>query len=165
MHGLGRIGWRSVSALTALAGVGVAGYLTRTHYDQGALVCTVGDCRTVQESEYAVVAGIPVAILGLGMYLTILALGIVRWRRPRWHGTATLAAFAIVLAGAAVAAYLTVLELVVIDAVCQWCVASAVLTAILLAAEGVGVWAWAKVQQDDETFQASPGNARLGEAS
>jgi hypothetical protein len=34
----------------------------------------------------------------------------------------------------------------------------------LLAAEGVGVWAWAKVQQDAETFQASPGKARLGQA-
>ncbi len=109
-------------------------------------------------------AGIPVAILGLGMYLTVLALGVVRWRRPRWHGPATLAAFAIALAGAVVAAYLTVLELVVIDAVCQWCVASAVLTVILLAAEGAGVWAWAGVQRDDEMFHTSPGKARLGEA-
>ena len=164
MHGLGRIGWRSVSALTTLAGAGVAGYLTRSHYDRGALVCTVGDCRTVQESEYADLAGIPVAILGVGMYPTVLALAAIRWRRPRMPGPAPLAVFAIVLAGAFVAAYLTVIEVAVIDAVCQWCVASAVLTAILLAVEGAGVWAWAKVQQDAETFKASPGKARFGEA-
>ena len=165
MHGLQRIGWRSVSALTAVAGIGVAGYLTRTHYDQGALVCTVGDCRTVQESEYADVAGIPVAILGLGMYLTVLALGAIRWRRPRSHGAATLAAFAVVLAGAFVAAYLTVIELVVIDAVCQWCVVSAVLTAILLAAEGAGVREWAKSSYDVEMFHAPPRAPRHGDAS
>lgn len=144
----GAIGWRSVSLLTALAGAAIAGYLTRAHYDRDVLVCTVGDCRTVQESEYAEVAGIPVALLGLGMYLTILGLGVVRWRRPQVDGATTLIAFAVVLAGAFVAAYLTVVELVVIDAVCQWCVASAVLTTILLGAEGMGAWNWATTPTD-----------------
>lgn len=142
------IRWRSVSLVTTLAGVGVAGYLTRVHFDGGVLICAVGDCQTVQESEYADVAGIPVALLGLGMYLTVLALGVVRWRQPRMHGATTLVAFAVVLAGAFVAAYLTFVELVVIDAVCQWCVASAVLTAILLGAEGTGVWAWTTASPD-----------------
>ena len=77
----------------------------------------MGDCRTVQESEYADVAGIPVAILGLGMYLMVLVLAAIRWRRQDLHGPATLTAF-VVLAGAFVAAYLTIVELFVIDAVC-----------------------------------------------
>jgi uncharacterized membrane protein len=53
-------------------------------------------------------------------------------------------------AGASVAAYLTYVELFVIDAICQWCVASAVLTAVALAAEGVGVWRWLATGAADE---------------
>ena len=42
---------RAAVALVALAGVGVAGYLTYTHYDEEALVCTTGGCEQVQQSE------------------------------------------------------------------------------------------------------------------
>jgi uncharacterized membrane protein len=51
-----------------------------------------------------------------------------------------MAAFAIALAGAIFSAYLTYVELWVIDAVCQWCVASALLTVGVATAEGLGVW-------------------------
>lgn len=142
MRRLGLAWWQAVSFVAALAGTGVAAYLIRVHYDKDALICTVGDCETVQESEYAELWGIPIALFGLGMYLAIVALGAVRWRRSEWHGLATLAAFAFALSGALYAAYLTYLELFVIDAICQWCVASAILTFVILAAETVGVWTW-----------------------
>jgi uncharacterized membrane protein len=138
----GPAGWQIVSFGAALAGAGVAAYLTRVHYDEDLLICTVGDCKTVQQSEYSELWGVPVALFGLGMYLTLLALGIIRWRRPELHDRATLTAFAMALAGALYAAYLTYLELFVIDAVCQWCVVSAILTVVILIAEGIGVWGW-----------------------
>lgn len=131
--------WALASAMLALAGVGVAGYLTVAHYDDAALVCGLGDCHTVQGSRYAELAGVPVAVLGLGMYVALLALGALRWRRPAWAATATTAAFALTLAGALYAAYLTYVEVAVIDAICQWCVASALLTLGILVAEGIGV--------------------------
>jgi uncharacterized membrane protein len=134
--------WQAVSFVAALAGTAVAAYLVRVHYDEGALICTVSDCETVQQSEYAELWSIPIALFGLGLYLAILGLGAARWRRPAWHGFATLTAFALSLSGALYAAYLTYLELFVIDAICQWCVASAILTIVVLAAETVGVWSW-----------------------
>jgi uncharacterized membrane protein len=130
----------AASLLLAIAGAGVAAYLTTVHYDERLLLCGVGDCETVQQSKYAEIAGIPVALLGLIMYLSIAALGLLRWRRPDFRSTGTMAAFAIALAGAIFAAYLTYLEIWVIDAICQWCVASAILTLGILAVEGTAVW-------------------------
>jgi len=133
-------GWQTASLALAIPGVLVAGYLTYSHYDTGALVCTVGDCKTVQNSPYAEIAGIPISILGMGMYLAVIGLGFLRRTRPAWASTATMAAFALVLSGAVYAAYLTYLEIAVIEAICQWCVTSAVLTLGILVAEGVLLW-------------------------
>src|SRR4051812_13692391 len=95
-------GERSLAASGGLSilGIAVATYLTIVHYRTDLLVCAVGGgCHTVQSSSYAVVLGIPVALLGLGMYLALLGLVIVRYRRPESNEQATMAAFAIALAG------------------------------------------------------------------
>lgn len=126
--------------LLALLGVAVATYLTVVHYDQGALVCGLGDCHTVQNSRYAEIGGIPVALLGLGMYLSVIGLGVLRWLRPERVPLLTMTAFTLVLAGVFYAAYLTYLEVAVIHAICQWCVTSALLTVGILLAEGIGIW-------------------------
>ena len=102
----------------------VAGYLTWVHYDEAALVCVAGGgCETVQQSSYAELAGIPVALLGLLGYAVILAL--VLWDTP----TARLGAAALAVVGLAFSVYLVVLQLFVIDAVCVWCLANYVLIA------------------------------------
>jgi uncharacterized membrane protein len=154
--------WPSVSYVAALVGTGVAAYLVSVHYDDSALICTVGDCATVQKSTYAELWGMPIALLGLGMYLAILGLGVLRWRRPAFSGPATLGAFSLALAGALYAAYLTYVELFVIDAICQWCVASAVLTLVVLAAESAGVWAWMAPEPGDDALphEPTPANGR-----
>jgi len=134
------INWKLITGVLALCGIAVATYLTIIHYDTGALVCTVGDCHAVQSSEYSKIGPIPVALLGLGMYLTIAAITLLRWRRPELTSTLTTASFAIVLAGTVYAAYLTYLEIHVINAICQWCVLSALLTLGLLLSEGYGFY-------------------------
>ena len=102
--------------VVALVGVTVAGYLTVVHYRPASLICTGGGgCETVQESEYAELVGIPVALLGLGAYLAVLAL--VLWDTPLAR---TLAA-AVGLAGLGFAAYLVILQAFVIEAWCVWC--------------------------------------------
>ena len=107
----------------AVAGVGVAGYLTWVHYAGLELGCagSGGGCQRVQGSSWAMLAGVPVAVIGLGGYLAIMASLLLHGERARL-ATATLA-----LVGAAFSAYLTYLELFVIEAICQWCVASAIL--------------------------------------
>jgi uncharacterized membrane protein len=118
---------RIAAAVVAMVGVAVAGYLTWVHFDDAALVCVAGGgCETVQESTYAAVAGIPVALLGLGAYL--LVLGLIAWDAP----TARLGAAMVALIGLLFSMYLLALQLFVIDAVCVWCMANDVVVAPLL---------------------------------
>jgi uncharacterized membrane protein len=116
-------------AALAVAGLGicVAGYLTYVHYAGLEPFCAGGGhgCERVQSSSYAKLGGIPVAVLGLGGYLAIAAALLAPGERAR------LAAAALAVVGAGFSGYLTYLELFVIDAICQWCVASAVLLTLL----------------------------------
>jgi len=119
---------RLAAGLVALAGLSVAGYLTWVHFDDSALVCVAGGgCETVQESEYAEIAGIPVAVLGLGAYAVVL--GLIAWD----SAGARLGAAMLALVGLVFSAYLLALQLFVIDAVCAWCLANDVVIAPLLA--------------------------------
>ena len=119
---------RLAAVIVGFAGAGVAGYLTWVHFDDAALVCVAGGgCETVQESEYAEIAGLPVAALGLVAYSIVL--GLVAWESP----VARLAAATIALVGLLFSMYLLVLQLFVIDAVCVWCMANDVVIAPLLA--------------------------------
>lgn len=120
---------RLAVAFVALGGIAVAGYLTWVHYAGESAVCPIGGggCETVQESEYAELAGVPVALLGLLAYVTILAL--VAWDTP----IAQLAAAALSLTGLLFSGYLLVVQLFVIDAVCIWCLANDVVIAPALA--------------------------------
>jgi uncharacterized membrane protein len=126
----------------ALSGAGVvlAGYLTLVHYRNNLLVCGISSCHTVQASKYAEFLGVPVALLGLVMYVTLVALGVLRLNRPGLAERATLATFAVAFVGVLFSAYLTAVELWVIDAICQWCVVSAVLVTVIAVIEGVRVW-------------------------
>ena len=112
----------------ALAGVAVAAYLTWVHYDAAALICVAGGgCETVQQSSYAEIAGIPVALLGLVGYAVVV--GLIVWDSP----TARLGAAMLAFVGLAFSIYLIVLQLFVIDAVCIWCLANDLLIAPALA--------------------------------
>jgi len=123
---------RLAIALVAAAGIGVAAYLTWVHYHPGALVCTRGGgCETVQRSHYAVLLGVPVALHGLVTWLVVL--GLVIWDTP----LARLLVAAIALVAVAFAIYLVILQLVVIDAVCVWCMVNDVVLVPLLALFGI----------------------------
>ena len=119
---------RGAAGAVALAGVVVAGYLTWVHFDEAALVCVAGGgCETVQQSSYAEIAGIPVALLGLVSYTVVV--GLVAWDTPNTR----LAAAMIALVGLLFSLYLLAMQLFVIDAVCVWCLANDVLIAPALA--------------------------------
>ncbi|GBD21243.1 Vitamin K epoxide reductase [bacterium HR28] len=131
--------WSLASTALAFAGVGVAGYLTLVAFDQSLLVCGLGDCSTVQNSPYAKIAGVPIALLGLLMYLALFALSLARWRWWQKADVLTSANAGIALAGTLYSAYLTYLELFVIHAICQWCVTSALIVTGLMLVEFWGL--------------------------
>ncbi len=113
--------------VVSLAGVAVAGYLTYVHYEPKALICTgSGGCETVQDSSYAVLLGVPVAVLGLAVW--VIALGLTVWNSELAR---TLTA-ALAIGSLAFVAYLVILQLFVIDAICVWCMANDVILVPLL---------------------------------
>jgi uncharacterized membrane protein len=109
-------------ALLAAAGAGIAAYLLTAH---GSPVCSTGGCERVQSSRYAHVIGIPVATLGLVAYLTLLASALSQAPIARAVGAG------VALAGLVFSAYLLTVQLAVIGAVCEWCVASEAITLLL----------------------------------
>lgn len=124
-----------LSLLLGLVGVGIGAYLVWVHYDLDALVCGLGDCEVVQTSSYAEVFDIPIAILGLLMYIALVALTLARLLRPALLLPASMAALAITGAGTLYSAWLTWIEIDVLEAICQWCVASAITTTAMFIIE------------------------------
>ncbi|HEU4974532.1 MAG TPA: vitamin K epoxide reductase family protein [Baekduia sp.] len=113
---------RLTGIVLAVLGLGIAGYLTYVHYAGIEPVCNIAHgCVKVQTSQYAELAGIPVAVLGLAGYVAIFVALIVDGEAGR------MAAALFALVGFGFSAYLTYRELFTIDAICQWCVASAIL--------------------------------------
>ena len=119
---------RTGIALLSLVGAGIAAYLVYTRYSGASIFCSTGGCETVQNSKYAEVAGIPVAVLGLIGYAAILVTAAVPGPTPAAVGVA----FAAI--GVAFSAYLLYAQVVLIDAICQWCVANDAVISLLAAA-------------------------------
>jgi len=120
--------------ILCLIGLGVAGYLAYVEITQTAAVCgPVGDCNTVQQSEYARLFGIlPIGVLGILGYLAILtSWGMTRLKNQHIVNLARLAMFFLSTIGVIFSIYLTFLEPFVIGATCAWCVTSAILMAAL----------------------------------
>jgi uncharacterized membrane protein len=118
---------RVVLLALAVLGALISAYLTWTHFAGLTPVCTGSGegCETVQSSRYASVLGIPVALLGL------IAYGGLIFSTVLWRETGISLGLLISLVGTLFSGYLTYLEIFVIGALCQWCLASA---AIMVAA-------------------------------
>ncbi len=127
----------------ALAAVGLADalYLLWVHATASALVCPIGSCDVVNASPYAEVWGFPVAGIGVAGYLALLVLGTMAWRtedeaeRRQWLQWV----FGGSLAGVLYAFYLTYLELFVINAICFWCVVSAIVITLICLTSGLSL--------------------------
>ena len=125
---------RTVMAGLAVVGLAISGYLTYVHYAEIQPFCTgISDCERVQTSDWALIAGVLVALAGLVGYLAILAALWVPGERGRL--ATALAAFT----GFGYSLYLTWVELFRIDAICQWCIISAAIMAALAILAGLRV--------------------------
>jgi uncharacterized membrane protein len=129
-----------------LIGLGVAGYLAYVETTLVQAVCgPVGDCNTVQQSEYARLLGIlPIGILGLAGYVAILLAWVVgSYTSPPLAAVASLGLLGMTTFGLLFSIYLTFLEPFVIGATCAWCLTSAILmTALFWLSLAPGRQAW-----------------------
>lgn len=117
---------RTASAVLAVLGAAISAYLLSVRLTGGSLACSTGGCETVQASSYAEVLGVPVAALGLAGFLSLLVAALSRGEVARL-GQATLAVTALLFGS-----YLLYVQLAVLHAVCQWCLATDALTAALV---------------------------------
>ena len=149
--------------LLGVAGLGIGSYLTVAHWGDQPIACGgVGDCGYVNSSEYASVGGVPVSGLGVTLYgaMTVAAIAWLRYRQVDWI---PIAYWGLALAGAGYAAYLTYVELWVLNAICVWCVTSAVLLALSLALGSIALFV-EPVDEDDEAVLPSKDGLKIGAA-
>ena len=118
---------RGIVTFLATFGIGVATYIAVAESGGGSPVCLAGGrgCQTVAESSYSHLLGVNIAVFGIVGYVLLLGSALLRGDLARMAG------FALALVGFGFSLYLTYLELFTIDAICQWCVGSAVLMTLL----------------------------------
>ena len=123
--------WASVG-LSGL-GIFISGYLVTKRFTGGSLACTRwAECDVVNNSAYSQIYGVPVSVLGLAGYLLLLALALAAlWTTERTQRRILLLSLVLAVGGVGFSAYLTYLEIYVIEALCAWCVASAIVITLL----------------------------------
>jgi uncharacterized membrane protein len=121
------------SFVVALIGLALSLYLTIEHFTSpNILACPATatiNCVKVTTSSYSVIAGVPVAVLGLLYYLAMTALvSPPAWRIRRLDLVRIIGAGL----GVLMVLYLVWVELFAVFAICLWCTAVHVCTLVLL---------------------------------
>ncbi|HEX6781412.1 MAG TPA: vitamin K epoxide reductase family protein [Solirubrobacterales bacterium] len=129
---------RAIAFLAAL-GIGVATYIAVEAAGGDAPTCIAGStgCATVAKSSYSHVAGVNIAVFGIGGYAALLASAFFANDLARFGG------FVVALGGFGYSVFLTYIEIFKIEAICQWCVASAILMTVLFLASATRLIAYA----------------------
>jgi uncharacterized membrane protein len=128
-------GWAWIVPALCLLGFGAAGYLAYVETAELSAVCgPIGDCNTVQQSEYARLFGfLPIGVFGLLGYTAIFTAWLAaRLAKGRAADLASISLFGLSAIGTMFSIYLTFLEPFVIGASCAWCLTSAVLMTVLM---------------------------------
>lgn len=135
-------GWLWTSIALSALGIFVSGYLSAKRLTGGSLACSRwAQCDTVNNSVYAKIHGVPVAFIGLAGYLVLFGLAVAAlqtWGLP--HRRLLGISFVLALGGVGFSAYLTYIEMFVIEAICVWCVASAIIIVLLAIVGGINLW-------------------------
>jgi uncharacterized membrane protein len=107
-------------------------YMTIYKVTNNTVMCLgSGDCSTVNASKYSEIYGIPVALVGVGGYLAILALHLLENRSQHMRVNATLYIFGFALTGFLFTLYLIYVEFALLKAICPFCLASQVVMTII----------------------------------
>ena len=117
---------RVIAVIVALIGIADAVYLTVHHYTAEAVPCSLtGGCEQVLTSEYAEIAGVPLAAFGAAAYFIAFSLALlaIYGNRMAW------AIFGVqVVLMAIFTGWLIYVQAALIGAFCQFCLLSAATT-------------------------------------
>jgi uncharacterized membrane protein len=134
---------RRLIAFFAAVGIGVAAYIAIVESGGGSPVCLAGGhgCATVARSSYSHLAGVNIAVFGVVGYALLLAGAFFA------NDAARLGGFAVALGGFGYSVFLTYLEIFKIEAICQWCVGSAMLMTILFLLSATRLIGYAGIEE------------------
>lgn len=120
------------AVILSIAGLLVALYMTVYKFTDNQNMCLGnGGCSVVNNSVYAQVYGVPVAVVGVFGYAAILGVLVLSDRRPGLRGSAVLLLFGLCLAGFLFTVYLIYVEFALIHAFCPFCLASQAIMTVL----------------------------------
>lgn len=113
------------SVVLSVVGLAVSIYMTVYKLSGNDGMCLgSGDCSTVNASVFSEVNGIPVAVFGIVGYVAILAVHFFEYRSISFKNNATLMIFGMALTGFLFTLWLVYVELVLLKAICPFCVTS-----------------------------------------
>lgn len=124
---------RVTSFVLAVLGLLDSIYLVWVKFSGRYALCgPIGNCESVNTSQYSEVFGIPIALLGAGAYLIMIILLMLESLGSIWKEYGPLIVFGLSLIGVLYSIYLTYIEIAVLKAICPYCVISAVILVVIL---------------------------------
>ncbi len=130
-----------VGTLLTLAGIAVSGYLTYAHYTTPAVLScpetALINCTKVTTSAYSEILGVPLALLGLLFFVTMLPVQLPwAWRRPeKWL---QLCRLVFASSGILMIFWLIYVEFFLLNAICLYCSAVHLITLLLFGLTALG---------------------------
>jgi len=114
--------------ILAIVGILLTSYMTYTYYSSTDIYCplvaSLGNCNEVSKSIYAIIFGIPAALLGLIVYFLLIYFN---YKKKEMH------VFLLSLLGVLAAGYFNFIMFFILKKVCFWCEGShVVISAIFL---------------------------------
>ena len=146
--------WRKGATILFGTALGISLYLAwQSHAGKAVVGCGLeSGCGQILKSRWGVAAGVPVSLLGAGVYAALLLSSLRREALPLWQRRGEWGASGLVLGGAL---WFTIVQAFILHAFCPWCSA-----AHLLASAGVGVL-WLARRNAPQTASGRPGLAML----
>lgn len=115
---------RGFALLSVLFGLVVSGYLSYVKLSDTAMQCVQGgrfDCGTVQSSAYGEFFGVPIAVLGFLMYVTVGTILVLQGRVQFFTDFGTALLFSIGLFAWVFSMWLVYVQFFILEALCPWC--------------------------------------------
>lgn len=123
--------------VAAFLGMADSWYLASSKFEGTPLTCNINGldgCNVVAQSPYSELLGIPLAVYGLGFYILVFALTLAIMFVP--HRQLARILFGIAALGLVASAIFVLIQIVIIKAVCLYCLGSAVLSVVIFLAAG-----------------------------
>jgi len=120
------------SMILVVIGILVSCYMTIYKLTNNNSMCLgSGDCSTVNASKYSEIYGIPVGLVGVTGYTSILVMLLLENRNAFLRRNGTLFIFGLSLTGFVFTLYLIYIEFAILKAVCPFCLTSQVVMTII----------------------------------